>query len=344
MKLTINQVAQLVNGTINLPEKGEETLDKFSKIEEGKKDSLCFLANAKYEHFLYASEATAVLVNKEFKPQKKIKPVLIYVEDPYQALAKLLQFYEQASQKNSVGIHKTAIINEKTKIGKNVFIGAYAVIEAGVEIGDNCIIKAHSFIAENCKIGKGTELNTGVKVYHNSKIGKNCKIHAGTIIGSDGFGFAPKSDGTFDKIPQIGNVVIEDNVEIGSNCTIDRATMGSTLIKSGVKLDNLIQVAHNVEIGENTVIAAQTGISGSVKIGKNCMIGGQVGFAGHISIADGSKINAQSGVSKSIKEPNKSWSGTPAREFRQHYKALAMLGKIPSLINRIKKLENNQKE
>ncbi|MCL4126870.1 UNVERIFIED_CONTAM: hypothetical protein GTU68_033108 [Idotea baltica] len=296
-----------------------------------------------YENFLYECEATAVLVANDFVPKKEVKSILIKVEKPYEAFAALLRKHEELTKQKVTGIHKTAIIADDAKVGENVYLGAYVVIESGVEIGDDCTIKAHSYIGENCIVGEETFLNSGVKVYYESIIGDNCVIHSGTIIGSDGFGFAPSSDGTFLKIPQTGNVVIENNVEIGANCTIDRATLGSTLIKAGAKLDNLIQVAHNVEIGKNTVIAAQTGISGSTKIGDNCMIGGQVGFAGHLVIAKGSKINAQSGISKSIKEPNKSWSGTPAREFRQHYKGLAYLAKVPALIKSVKEIENKLK-
>ncbi len=339
MQYTIAQLASLVNGKIDQPEKAGNVLNTFSKIEEGKEGSLCFLANKQYEKYLYDCEATAVLVAEDFETKSTIKPVLIKVADPYAAFAILLQKYEDFLKQNKAGIHPTAVIAENAKIGKDVFIGPFVIIEENCLIADNCQLFAHAFIGRNCSIGKETVVNSGVKIYHDSIIGGNCIIHSGTIIGSDGFGFAPTADGSYEKIPQIGNVILEDNVEIGANCCVDRATLGSTVLRKGVKLDNLIQVAHNVEIGENTVIAAQTGISGSVFIGKNCMIGGQVGIAGHISIADGSKVNAQSGISKSIKEPNKSWSGTPAREFRQHYKGLAYLGRIPDLIDRVKEIE-----
>jgi UDP-3-O-[3-hydroxymyristoyl] glucosamine N-acyltransferase len=284
MEFTAKQIAELLQGKIE----GDENLivNSFSKIEEGKSGSLSFLANPKYTHYIYETEASVILVNNDFVAQKTIKSTLIRVEDSYKSVAKLLEIYNSLLEKPT-GIEKYSFVHKKATLGKNVYVGAFAYIGKGCEIGNNVQIYPSCYVGNNVKIGDNTILYSGVKIYYNSVIGKNCTIHAGTIIGADGFGFAPNGNDAFVKIAQIGNVVIEDNVELGALVTIDRATMGSTIIRTGVKLDNHNHVAHNVEIGKNTVIAAQTGIAGTAKIGENCMFGGQVGISPHVTIANG---------------------------------------------------------
>jgi len=339
---TIEEIANWVNGEVVGNSSSE--IKSLSKIDESQKGSLSFLANPKYESFLYEADAAAVLVTREFQPKKAVNSTLIKVENPYLAFAQILEKYHAALFNDVAYIHPLAYIDDTTNVGENVALGAFSHIDKHAKIGENTKIGSQVYVGKHAKIGKNCTIYSGVKIYDYCEIGDNCIVHSGTIVGSDGFGFAPIGNGEFQKIPQTGNVVLQDNVEVGSNCTIDRATIGSTLIKEGAKLDNLIQVAHNVEIGKHTVIAAQTGISGSTKIGDNCMIGGQVGFTGHITIADGSKINAQSGVAKSIKEPNRAWSGSPVRDFRANYKAQAYVNQIPKLIERIKELEAKLKE
>ena len=307
-------IARVLNGTV---EGDPETkLNTVARIEEGRPGALSFLSNPKYEPYLYSTAASAVLVKNDFTPVKEVTATLIRVDDPYQALARLLAFYEQARPAKK-GIHPSAVIDEKANIGADVFIGACAVI------------------SENAVIGDGCSLHPGVKVYRDCVIGNDCILHAGAVIGADGFGFAPVSEANFMKIPQIGNVIIEDNVEIGSNTCVDRATMGSTVIRKGVKLDNLIQVGHNVEIGENTVIAAQSGLAGSTKVGRNCMFGGQVGLAGHLSIADGCKIGAQSGIMSTVSEENSILLGYPATDSKQFHKSIVHIRKLPELSSRL---------
>jgi UDP-3-O-[3-hydroxymyristoyl] glucosamine N-acyltransferase len=309
-----------------------------AKIEEGQEGALSFLANPKYEHFIYTTQSSVVLVNKEFIPSEKIKATLIRVPNAYEAFASLLSLVEQSKPKKK-GIHPSAVIESSAKIGNDVFIGAYAYISENCTIGDGCRIYPHVFIGDSTSIGKNTTINPGVKIYHECIIGNGCTIHAGTVIGSDGFGFAPQSESEFMKIPQVGNVVIEDNVEIGANVAIDRATMGSTIIRKGVKIDNLIQIGHNVEIGDNTVMAGQTGIAGSTKIGKNCMFAGQVGIAGHLKIADGVKIGAQAGIPGNIKEENCIILGSPAFEYRQFQRSSIVFRKLPEMKTKIESLE-----
>ena len=309
-----------------------------AKIEEGHEGALSFLANPKYEHYIYTTGSSVVLVNKDFLPSGKIKATLIRVPDAYKAFASLLTLIEQSRPKKT-GIHPTALIESTAKIGADVFIGAYTYIGEDCSVGEGCRIYPHVFLGDNAKIGKNCTIYPGVKIYHECIVGNGCTIHAGTVIGSDGFGFAPQSESEFMKIPQIGNVVIEDNVEIGANVAIDRATMGSTIIRKGVKLDNLIQIAHNVELGENTVIAAQTGIAGSTKIGKNCMFGGQVAINGHIKIANGTKTGAQSGILGEVKEENTIIQGTPAIPYKQFYRSSVIFKKLPELNTRIEILE-----
>ena len=325
-------IARILNGTV---EGDPETkLNTVARIEEGHPGALSFLSNPKYEPYLYSTAASAVLVKNDFVPAKEVTATLIRVDDPYQALARLLAFYEQARPAKK-GIHPSAVIDAGASLGADLFIGACAVISEKAVIGDGCSLHPQVFIGENVKIGKNCTLHPGVKVYRDCVIGNDCIIHAGAVIGADGFGFAPVSEANFMKIPQIGNVIIEDNVEIGSNTCVDRATMGSTVIHKGVKLDNLIQVGHNVEIGENTVIAAQSGLAGSTKVGRNCMFGGQVGLAGHLSIADGCKIGAQSGIMSTVSEENSILLGYPATDSKQFLKSVVYIRKLPEMSSRL---------
>jgi UDP-3-O-[3-hydroxymyristoyl] glucosamine N-acyltransferase len=337
MEISIGELAALLGAEI--VGKSDIRINNFSKIEEGVPNTISFLANPKYERFIYATKASAVIVNSSFVPERPVDATLLKVPDAYAAFAKLLQFYEQLQLKTEYTVNSLAFIHPDAKVDDRCSIEAFAYVSENARIGENCIIKAHVFIGRNVKIGNNVVLHPGVKIYHNCEIGDNCIIHAGTVIGSDGFGFAPKTGGNYDKIPQLGNVIIEDDVEIGANCTIDRATIGSTLIKKGVKLDNLIQVAHNVQIGDHSVIAAQTGISGSTKIGKNCLIGGQVGFAGHIEIADGTKIGAQSGITNHIKTENSIMQGSPAFPIREFQKSNVVIKKLPELYKQILQMQ-----
>ena len=337
MQFSAAQIALLINGTVE----GDvsATVSSFGKIEEAKKGELAFLANPKYEEFLYTTEASVIIINESLELRQPVPAALIRVPDAYSAFATLLQKYQELMRQQLKGIQQPSHIAESVKIGENVFVAAFAYLSDNVVIGNNVKIYPGVFIGNNVKIGDNTVLNAGVKIYHDCIVGSNVTIHAGTVIGGDGFGFAPQQDGSYKKVPQIGNVVIEDFVEIGANATIDRATIGSTVIRTGAKLDNLIQVAHNVEVGSNTVIAAQAGVSGSTKIGSNVMIGGQAGIVGHIQIADGSKINAQSGVSKSIKSPNSSVTGTPAYDYTSALRSQALSRKLPELEKKIAELE-----
>jgi UDP-3-O-[3-hydroxymyristoyl] glucosamine N-acyltransferase len=328
MEFTAAMIAQLLDGTVE-GDPGMK-LNTIAKIEEGKPGALSFLANPKYEPYIYTTGSSAILVRKDFKPAKEIKATLIRVEDPYQSVARLLAIYEQAMPVKK-GIHPSAVIAGSASIGKEVYIGPNAVIEEDAVVGDGCSIHAQVFVGERARVGRNTTLHPGVKIYHDCVVGSDCILHGGVVVGSDGFGFAPVNEGNYMKIPQIGNVVIEDGVEIGANSCIDRATMGSTLVQRGVKLDNLVQIAHNVIIGENTVIAAQSGIAGSTRIGKNCMLGGQVGIVGHITIADGCKIGAQSGIIKSVTEENSTILGTPSLESKKFLKSFAWFIKLPDL-------------
>lgn len=314
------------------------TVYTVSKIEEGKEGSLSFLANSKYVKYLYETNSSIILISRNLVPDKAVKPTLIVVDDAYQAFAKLLNLYNSFSTKK-VGKDDQVYISKSAKIGEEVYIGAFSYLGENVIIGNNVQIYPQVYLGDNVEIGDNTILYPGVKVYKDCKIGSNCIIHSGAVVGSDGFGFAPTEDGSYLKIPQIGNVIIEDNVEIGANVTIDRATMGSTIIHKGAKLDNLIQIAHNVEIGENTVIAAQSGIAGSTKIGKNCKIAAQVGIVGHIKIADNVIIGAQSGVTHDIKEAGLAILGTPARNFNEKKREYVISSKLPELYKKIIELE-----
>jgi len=336
MEFTAKTIAEFLKGEIvGNPDVKVSTA---SKIEEGKKGTISFLANPKYAKYLYSTEASIVIINKDFELEKEVECTLIKVDDAYQAIALLLELQNQAKPVKT-GIHNTAIVEGSAKTGKEVYLGAYSYIGENVVIGDHVKIYPHVYIGNNVEIGDNSIINPGVQVYENCKIGKECVIHSGTVIGSDGFGFAPRTGQDYKKIPQVGNVILEDWVEIGSNTTIDRATMGSTIIRRGVKLDNLIMVAHNVEIGENTVIAAQSGISGSTQIGENCMFGGQVGLAGHIIIADGVKIGAQSGLNSSINKPETIIQGTPPQEIRDFQRSAVIFKRLPDLKAKVEALE-----
>jgi len=337
MEFSGQQIAELLNGKIE--GNSDIKVHTISKIEEGKAGSLSFLANPKYTGYIYTTEASIVLVSEDFTAEKPVKATLIRVKDAYKAFATLLEFYNQYKQ-NKVGISPAAVIEKTAETGDNVYIGAHAYIGHNSKIGDNTKIYPNVYIGDNVVIGDTTTIYSGVNVYADCRIGSECTLHSGVVIGSDGFGFAPSTNEAFQKVPQIGNVIVEDNVEIGANTTIDRATLGSTMIRKGVKLDNLIQVAHNVEIGENTVIAAQTGISGSTKIGKNCMIGGQVGFAGHLKIGDNVKIGAQTGLIKNV-ENDAIVQGSPAIPYRNFFKSSAVFNELPELMRKVYKIEKS---
>lgn len=337
MEFTAQQIASFLNGEII----GDpnSVVNKLNKIEEGEKGGLSFLSNPKYNHFIYDTKASVVIVNKNFEPEKEINATIIKVEDAYCAFATVLQTYEKARQEQKVGISKQAFIDPTAKIGKSVYIGEFVFIGANAVIGDSTKIFPQAYIGDSVKIGNDCYIYPGAKVLHECVIGNQCTLHAGAVIGSDGFGFAPQQDEDFRKVPQIGNVVLEDRVDIGANTTIDRATMGSTIIRRGVKLDNLVQIAHNVEIGENTVMASMCGVSGSSKIGKNCMFGGQVGIAGHINIADGVKLAAMSGVASSINTPNSVEMGAPSFGHKPFLHSYVYFRKLPELAAKIKALE-----
>ena len=337
MQFTASQIAALINGKIE----GDDNtfVSSFGKIENATNGQLAFLANPKYEEHLYTTNASIIIINDVQEIKQSICATLIRVPDAYSAFATILATYKKMITEQLHGIQQPVFISTSAKIGENVYIGAFSYIGENVVIGDNVKIFPQVFLGDNAMIDEGTILYPGVKIYHECKIGKRVTVHANTIIGSDGFGFAPQKDGSFKKVPQIGNVVIEDDVEVGANATIDRATLGSTLIKTGAKLDNLIQIAHNVEVGNHTVIAAQAGISGSTKIGNNVMIGGQAGLVGHIQIADGVKIGAQSGVSKSIKVADSIVVGSPAIEYISSLRGLAIIPNLPDLKKRIMELE-----
>ena len=336
MEFSAAQIAGFLKGEIEGDP--ETVVHTIAKIEEGHKGALSFLANPKYEHFIYSTKSSIVLVNKSFVPTSKVEATLIRVDNAYEAFASLMRLVDQ-SRPRKKGIHPTAVIEPTASIGKDVYIGPYSYIGDNCVVGDNCSIYPQVFIGDNTRIGPACTLNPGVKIYHDCVIGEGCIIHAGSVIGSDGFGFAPQSENEFMKIPQLGNVILEDHVEIGANTTIDRATMGSTIIRRGVKLDNLVQIGHNVEVGENTVMAAQTGIAGSSKVGKNCMFAGQVGIAGHLKIADGTKLGAQSGVSGNIKHENMVFTGYPAIDHRNFLKSSVIFKSLPELRMKLDTLE-----
>lgn len=333
MNFTAGQIADQINGTIV----GDRDIDilNISKIEEGSKGSLTFLANPKYTEFIYTTKASVAIVSSDFEPTEKIELTLIKVKDPYSSFTTILELFNK-DLSNRKGISQLTVIDKSSKISDSSFIGSFSSVGENSIIGENCVIENQVFIGNNVEVGNGCKFYPGVKILDDTIIGQNCIIHSSTTIGSDGFGFAPNDDGSFKKIPQTGNVVIGDNVEIGSNSTIDRATLGSTIISDGVKLDNQIQIAHNVEIGENTAIAAQSGIAGSTKIGKNCMIGGQVGIIGHIKIGDNVKIQAQAGVTSDV-ESNSRVTGTPAISYMNYNKSYVHFKNLPEIVKRIDK-------
>ena len=337
MQFTAGQIALIINGKVE--GNASATVDSFGKIEEAQHNQLAFLANPKYEDFLYTTQASVIILNESQELKQPIAATIIRVPDAYSAFAALLRKYQQIATEQLSGIEEPSFIHKSATLGDNVYVGAFAYISEAVKIGNNVKLYPGVFLGKNVTISDNTVLLPGVKIYYDCVIGKNVTIHAGSVIGGDGFGFAPQADGSYKKVPQIGNVVIEDYVEIGSNATIDRATIGSTLIKSGAKLDNLIQIAHNVEVGNNTVIAAQSGVSGSTKIGNNVQIGGQAGIVGHIQIADGTRINAQSGVSKSVKTPNAALTGSPAFDYTSALRAQAVSRNLPELEKRVAELE-----
>ena len=333
MNFTAGHIADQINGTVV----GDRDIDIFniSKIEEGSKGSLTFLANPKYTEFIYTTKASVAIVSSDFEPTEKIELTLIKVKDPYSSFTTILELFNK-DLSNREGISQLTVIDKSSKISDSSFIGSFSSVGENSIIGENCVIENQVFIGNNVEVGNGCKFYPGVKILDDTIIGQNCIIHSSTTIGSDGFGFAPNDDGSFKKIPQTGNVVIGDNVEIGSNSTIDRATLGSTVISDGVKLDNQIQIAHNVEIGENTAIAAQSGIAGSTKIGKNCMIGGQVGIIGHIKIGDNVKIQAQAGVTSDV-ESNSRVTGTPAISYMNYNKSYVHFKNLPEIVKKIDK-------
>lgn len=342
MTFSAAQIAMLISGTVE----GDPntTVGSFGRIEEAVKGQLAFLANPKYEEHLYTTAASVIIINDSLELKQPIASTLIRVPDAYSAFAVLLAKYQEIEKQQLTGIQEPSYISKTAKVGEKAFIGAFAYLGDGAVVGNNVKIYPNVYIGNNVRVGDNTILHPGVTIYHDCSIGAGVTIHAGSVIGSDGFGFAPQTDGSFKKVPQIGNVIVEDYVEIGANATIDRATIGSTIIRTGAKLDNLIQIAHNVEIGHHTVIAAQAGISGSTKIGSQVMIGGQAGVVGHVQIADGARINAQSGVTKSIKTPGGAVTGSPAFEYTSALRSQALSRNLPELEKRIKELEELVKQ
>jgi len=336
MTFSALQIAALINGKTEGD--ANASVNSFGKIEEAQIGQLAFLANPKYEEYLYSTKASVIIINESLELKQSISATLIRVPDAYTAFATLLGKYQQMMQQQLVGVQQPVYISSTAYYGQNVYLGAFAFLGENVKVGNNAKIYPNVYLGENVKVGDNSIIHPGVKIYHDCIVGNNVVIHAGTVIGSDGFGFAPQTDGSFQKVPQIGNVLIEDNVEIGANTTIDRATMGSTIIRSGAKLDNLVQIAHNVEVGNSTVIAALAGVSGSTKIGKGVMIGGQAGLAGHLQIDDGSKINAQAGLGKSLKAGS-SVTGTPAYDYNKAIRSQAVARNLPEMEKRIKELE-----
>lgn len=337
MKFTAAQIAGILEGEVE--GNPEVVVSKLSKIEEGIPESLSFLSNPKYTQYIYTTKASAVIVDKNFKAENEINTTLIRVDDAYKSFSKLLEYYNQVKM-NKTGIEQPVFISESANHGENIYIGAFAYISDNVKIGDNVKIYPNVYIGDNVIIANNVTLFSGAKIYSDTQIGNNCVIHSSAILGADGFGFSPNEKGEFIKVPQTGNVIIEDNVDIGAATSIDRATLGSTIIRKGVKLDNQIQIAHNVEIGKNTVIAAQTGIAGSTKIGENCMIGGQVGIAGHLSIGNNVRIQAQSGIGRNVKD-NETLQGSPAFTYNDYNKSYVHFKNLPKIIHRLTTLEKN---
>jgi len=339
MQVSAKQIANLLNAKVQGDE--EVLVSKPSKIEDGGKGTITFFGNAKYEQYLYETTASIVIMPEDFEAKSSIPATQIIVPNVYEALGVLLQHFDK-SKGGPVGISSLSFLESDFK--DNVHIGAFSVIGKNVTIGQESVVYPQCFVGDNVDIGKNCKIYPGVRIYADTVVGDNCIIHSNAVIGSDGFGFAPTSDGRFKKIEQVGAVILEDDVEIGANTVIDRGSIGDTLIKKGTKLDNLIQIAHNVEIGENTVIAAQAGIAGSTKIGKSCQIGGQAGFVGHITVADGTKVQAQSGIAAAIKEPKKAYYGSPALGYRDYLKSYAAFKNLPDLVKKLKALESKVKD
>lgn len=335
MQFTAEMIAGLLNGEI-VGDKNA-AVSTVSSIDGGKAGSLAYLTNPKYEQYIYTTEASIVLVDKTFEPKEEVKTTLVKVENVAECVLNLLEMYN-ASRPQKSGVSKLASIHEEATVGEGCYIGDFTVVERGAKLGNKVQLYPQCYIGDNVEIGEGTKLYPGVKIYEGCKIGRNCIIHAGAVIGADGFGFAPKSDGTFAKIPQLGNVIIEDNVEIGANTCVDRAKTDSTIVRSGVKLDNLIQVGHNVQIGSNTVMSAQVGIAGTTKIGSNCFVGGQVGFADHITVGDGCKIGSQSGLDKSVPDGEIRF-GSPALPGIQYHRSFAVFRNLPEMATKLRELE-----
>jgi len=335
VEFTAQQISDILEGEIiGNP---DVEVSRLSKIEEGSEGSITFLANPKYKPFIYTTEASITIVNKDFEPENEIKTTLIKVDDAYTSFSKLLEYYNQVKN-NKIGIEQPSFKSETASYGENVYLGAFSYLGENVKLGNNVKIYPQAYVGDNVIIDDNTIIFSGVKLYSETKIGKNCVINSGAIIGADGFGFVPDENGEFQKVPQTGNVVIEDNVDIGSATTIDRATLGSTIIRKGVKLDNQIQIAHNVEIDKNTVIAAQTGVAGSTKIGKYCMIGGQVGIAGHLTIGDQVKVQAQTGIGHRVKDGEKLY-GSPAIDYSNYVKSYVHFKNLPEIIKTINEIE-----
>lgn len=339
MKFTAEQIAGILEGEVE--GNPEVEVSKLAKIEEGVQGSLTFLANPKYTHHIYTTDASITIVDDGFVAKNEIKTTLIRVEDAYKAFSKLLDYYNQVKM-NKSGIEQPVFISETASYGENIYLGAFSYLGDNVSIGDNVKIYPNVFIGDNVKIADNVVVFAGAKIYSDSIIGESCVIHSGAIVGADGFGFTPNEKGEYTKVPQTGNVILEANVDIGAGTTIDRATLGSTIIRKGVKLDNQIQIAHNVEIGENTVIAAQTGIAGSAKIGKSCMIGGQVGVAGHITIGDNVRVQAQSGIGRNVKD-NETLQGSPALNYGDYNKSYVHFKNLPKIIERLNNIEKSIK-
>ncbi len=335
MEFTAGMIAGLIEGTV-VGDPAAKVND-FAKIEEGKPGCISFLANDKYEHYIYETESSVVLVNNNFEPKKEIKATLIKVADAREAVAKLLQVYESMKPKRT-GVSELAFIDPTAKVGENCYIGPFVAIAEGVEIGDGCVLHPHVTIGKNAKVGSNTEIYSNAVIYHDCKVGDRCILHAGCVIGADGFGFQPTEKG-YEKIPQIGIAIIEDDVEIGANTCVDRAVMGATIVHSGVKLDNLVQIAHNDEIGSHTVMSAQVGVAGSTKVGQWCMFGGQVGVAGHATIADRTQAGAQAGIANSVKKEGTALQGSPAIEFRNFWKSSVIFKNLPQLNTTVLQLQ-----
>jgi UDP-3-O-[3-hydroxymyristoyl] glucosamine N-acyltransferase len=339
MEFTVRQIAAMLGGEVQ--GNADEKINMLAKIQDAQKGQIAFLSNPKYESYIYTTQASAVIVSKEFKPKKELSTTLIVVENPYTSFTVLLEEYHKMISFQKAGIEEPSFIGKNCEVGTGIYRGAFSYIGNNVKIGTNVKIFPHVFVGDNVVIGNNVILHPNVKLYADTRIGNNCVIHSGAILGSDGFGFAPQEDGTYKTIPQLGNVMIEDDVVIGANTVIDCATFfgDSTILRKGVKLDNLIQIAHNVEVGKNTVIAAQTGISGSTKIGEHCVLAGQVGIAGHLIIANNTSVGAQAGISKSVKEEGLKLLGYPVFDIKEYFRSYAVFKRLPELNDRLRELE-----